>query len=89
MICKKMGQAYFFSFWNPTGHYSLNLANKIERDIALTILVLNKEVGKKIAAGQKVDRSKYGNKSCFRNETFNGMTIIIDGDWVLPESGVV
>ena len=52
-------------------------------------MVLNKEVGKKIAAGQKVDRSKYGNKSCFRNETFNGMTIIIDGDWVLPESGKV
>lgn len=43
-----MGDAYFFSFWNPNRHYELNLSNKIEREIALTLLVLNKEVYIKI-----------------------------------------
>jgi hypothetical protein len=84
-----MGTAYFFSFWNPTGHYSLNLAKRVEREVAMTILVLNKEAGKRITAGEKVDRSKYGNKSCFRNESLNGMTITIDNEWILPKNGTV
>lgn len=54
---KQMHQAYFFSFWNPTNHYTLNLSNKIERDIAITLLVLNKEYNKLITADLKADRS--------------------------------
>jgi predicted nucleic acid-binding Zn-ribbon protein len=46
-----MGQAFYFNFWNPSGHYELNLSNLIEREIAITLLVLNKEAGKKIASG--------------------------------------
>lgn len=44
-----MGDAFFFSFWNPNRHYELNLSNNLERDIAMTLLVLNKEVYNKIA----------------------------------------
>ena len=56
-ISAKMGDAFFFSFWNPTGHYTLNLANNIERDIAMTLIVLNKEVNKFIVGGTLADRS--------------------------------
>ena len=56
-ISSKMGDAYYFSFWNPTGHYSLNLGNLIERDIATTLIVLNKEICKMIVSGILPDRS--------------------------------
>jgi hypothetical protein len=46
-----------FSFWNPNGHYELNLANSVERDIALTLIVHNKESAKKILSGERADRS--------------------------------
>lgn len=73
-IASKMGDAFFFSFWNPTSHYALNLANIIEREIAMTIIILNKEVNKQIVGGTLADRSQMGNKSCFRNEKINGMS---------------
>lgn len=83
-----MGDAFFFSFWNPTGHYALNLANIIEREIAMTLIVLNKEVNKFIVAGSMADRSQHGNKSCFRNEKFNGMAFNLESsEWILPQSG--
>ena len=52
-----MGQAYYFSFWNPNGHYELNLANSIEREIGISLLVINREAYKRIAAGERADRS--------------------------------
>lgn len=64
--------AFFFNFWNPNGHYELNLANEIERDIAITLIVMNKEASRVILAGERPDRSQMGNKSCFRNEKLNG-----------------
>lgn len=38
-----MGEAFNFSYWNPTGSYRLNLGNLVERDIAVTLIVLSKE----------------------------------------------
>ena len=67
----KLGQSFNFSFWNPTGHYELNIGNPVERDIAISLIVQSKEVYKRIAAGERADRSQMGNKSCFRNERFN------------------
>ena len=52
-----MGQSFFFNFWTPTGNYKLNLANILEREILVVLIVLNKEVNKKILAGQLADRS--------------------------------
>jgi hypothetical protein len=49
--------AYCFNYWNPNGHYELNLANPIERDIAVTLFVWNKESSKHILAGERADRS--------------------------------
>lgn len=52
-----MGQSFYFSFWNPNGHYELNLANIVEREVAISLIAISKEAGKRIAAGEKVDRS--------------------------------
>ena len=82
--------AYFFSYWNPNGHYILNLSNKIEREIAITLIVQNKQVIKRISAGERADRSQYGNKSCFRGERLNGQSFqVTQEDWGLTESGVL
>lgn len=83
-----MGNAFYFPYWNPNGHYELNLANQVERDIAVTLIVLNKEAMKRVAAGEKADRSQMGNKSSFRNEKFNLKPFIITGEWQLPNTGV-
>mmetsp|Transcript_10761 Transcript_10761/g.8031 ORF Transcript_10761/g.8031 Transcript_10761/m.8031 type:complete len:214 (-) Transcript_10761:276-917(-) len=88
-VALRMGDAFGFCFWNPTGHYSLNLAHDVERDIAVTLILKNKEIYKLVTAGGKADRSKRGNKSCFRNETMNGMPIAIEQDWNLPTNGVL
>ena len=52
-----MGHAFYFSFWNPNGHFEINLANHIEREIAISLIVINKEAYKKVAAGERADRS--------------------------------
>ena len=86
-VFSRMGKAYNFNYWNPNGHYELNLGNEVERDIAVTLFILNKEVFKRIAAGEKADRSQMGNKSCFRNEKYNSKLFIMNNDWQVPRSG--
>lgn len=76
-----MGKAYSFNYWNPNGHYELNLTNPVERDVAVSIIIINKEASKKIGAGERADRSQMGNKSFFRNEKFNSKTFVMNPDW--------
>jgi hypothetical protein len=40
-----------------------------------------------IVAGTRADRSKMGNKSCFRNETWNTVSFLWDPSWALPNLG--
>ena len=56
-LFNRMGQGYSFNFWNPNGHYELNLSSQIERDIAMTLIVKNKEASMKIVNGERADRS--------------------------------
>ena len=63
-----LGEAYNFNYYNPTGHYKLRLSNKAEREVALTLLMLNRKYSQLVKEGILSDRSKLGNKSCFRNE---------------------
>jgi hypothetical protein len=80
-----MGRPSFnFNYWNPNGHYELNLANPVEREIAVTLIVMNKEASKRVAAGERADRSQMGNKSAFRNEKFNSKNFLMTNEWVLP-----
>ena len=55
----------------------------------MTLIVFNKEVSKKIAAGERADRSQMGNKSCFRNEKINAQSFVMNNEWILPENGVI
>ncbi len=77
-VCKQMGKSFFFSFWNPSGHYYLNLSQTLEREVAQSLIVLNKEANKLMLEGQLSDRSIFGNKSCFRNEICNGAKIVLN-----------
>lgn len=87
-ISQKMGKGFLFNYWNPNGHYELNLANPVERDVAVTLLVMNKEAAKRIGPGDKADRSQVGNKSFFRNERYNTKTFVMAPDWQLPHNGI-
>ena len=55
--------------------------------MAVTLFIMNKEVGKRIAAGEKADRSQMGNKSCFRNEKYNSKLFVMNNEWQVPHNG--
>lgn len=55
----------------------------------MSLIVINKEAFKKIAAGEKADRSQFGNKSCFRNEKINCQSFLMSNEWVLPDQGIL
>ena len=86
-ISNNMGQAMNFNFWNPTGSYCLNLSVPEQREVANTILLLNKQFFAKVKAGEMKDRSQRGNASCLRNEKVGGGFITWTPDYVLPHMG--
>ena len=86
-IHNNMGQAMNFNFWNPQGHYNLNLSIPEQREVANTILLLNKQFFLRVKAGELKDRSLMGNASCLRNEKVGGGAIIWTPDYVLPHMG--
>lgn len=73
---KRAGQAIAFNFWNPSGHYSLDLGIPMQRQVAKCLHLMNKEFYGKCAKGDFADRSKMGNKSCMRNEKIAGKNLI-------------
>jgi len=86
-MMEQMGQMYDFSFFNPSGHYNLNLGKPFQRELAQLLVVMNKENFDAIVAGTRADRSKDGNKSCFRNEIYNTVKFLWDPLWTLPKDG--
>ncbi len=82
-----MGQALSFNFFNPNGHYRLNLSVPEQREVAKCILLLNKQVFAKITAGELCDRSQKGNKSYIRNERYSGGAFTWTPEYVLPTAG--
>ena len=86
-IHNNMEQAMNFNFWNPQGHYCLNLSVPEQREVANTILLLNKQFFAKVKAGEYRDRSQNGNASCIRNERVGGGIIQWTPDYVLPKMG--
>lgn len=84
---KHLGEAYKFTFYNPTGHYKLKLSNKPERDVAITLLMFNRKYKLLVKQGDVTDRSKFGNQSCFRNEKISGASFMYTEDFILPHHG--
>lgn len=72
-----MGNSFNFNFWNPNGHYVLNLANQVERQVAICLFVMNKEAKKRIEEVTLCDRSQHGNKSIWRGEKLNGGKFVV------------
>jgi hypothetical protein len=78
---------FYFSCFNPTGRYRLNLGVPYQREVAKVLLVMNKKVYAMIKAKEITDRSQKGNQSCFRNERVNGFKFAISQTWKLPNTG--
>lgn len=70
---------------NPNGHYELDLSK--HRQIAVDLLAHNQRIVKIAEKNKLFDRSKNGNKSCFRNERVQHCPQIIAPDWKLPQDG--
>jgi hypothetical protein len=88
---------YKFNWLNPTGHWRLNLADKVERAIMMQLIAINNSESEfsKLLSG-RMDTSQQGNWYNFRNEKFtasNNQTteIIIDREFIknLPSNGIV
>lgn len=61
-IRKAMGvEALYFSCFNPNGSYVLDLAKPVQREVAKSLVAINKRVCEKIVAKQIVDTSQNGN----------------------------
>jgi hypothetical protein len=85
-----LGHSVDFTYFNPSGHYKLKLSNTLDRELALSLMLIDLEHSKKIARGERTDRSQKGNKSCLRNEVINGLTIMDGykpGEFILPTQG--
>ena len=82
-----LGPAFNFCFWNPTGHYKLNLGQEAHREVAKCCLVKNRSAFDAVCRGELPDTSKEGNKSCFRNERIDGGKFVWSPEWVLPKTG--
>jgi hypothetical protein len=68
----KVGELFFFSPSNPTGHYKLELANPHQRIIAKKLIELSSE--EKLFRKERglIDTSQKGDFDNWRNETLNG-----------------
>lgn len=84
---------YKFNWLNPTGHWRLNLADKVERAIMMQLIAINNSESEfsRTQSG-RMDTSQQGNWFNFRNEkltTGHNQTteIIIDKDFVKSLSG--
>ena len=86
-IKKQMGQAFTFNFFNPNGHYRLNLSEPEQREVAKCLMLLNKQISTQITAGELCDRSQRGNKSCIRNELYAGGSFMWTPEYVLTRKG--
>jgi hypothetical protein len=51
------GDGFAFSCLNPTGSYNLNLSVPVQRDVAKSLLLLNKLNYERIAKGESIDKS--------------------------------
>lgn len=88
LAMKYLAGSFNFNYYNPTDHYKLKLGNPVEREVALTLLMFNRKAKFAIDAGEATDRSKFGNRSWFRNEKLDGVSFVYDQNFILPHFGI-
>ena len=59
------------------------------RKVAEELLLSNARIVKVMEKNKLFDRSKNGNKGCFRNEALQYTPFVITNDWKLPKEGVM
>ena len=93
----KMGNLFYFTSNNPTGHYLLNLENTYDRKVAQLLFHQNNDDSRyamdKMEQGLRSDVSQTGNFSSIRNCMFRNKPIIPDATWsnlrILPNDGML
>jgi hypothetical protein len=73
-----LGQAFRLLIGQATGHYRLNLAEDMDRDVFVRLMAVNKEERTWLACRYPgLDTSQHGNGHRFRNERLDGSAIIL------------
>eukprot|EP00948_MAST-09A_sp_MAST-9A-sp1_P000824 g824.t1 len=84
---KRLGALYDYSDSNPTGHYSLDLANHNDFYVAQQIMLTDVEENLRKKENNTVDVSQFGNYSNFRNAVFNDKAIELSPHFTLKHEG--
>jgi Ran GTPase-activating protein (RanGAP) involved in mRNA processing and transport len=75
---KNMGKLFHFNPVNPTGHYTLQLANSFDRVLIRRLAEITEEQGSLRREQELLDTSQKGDWDNFRNETLNGRPFDFD-----------
>ena len=89
MVETQLGTFYHYNSRNPTGHYKLSLSTRLERLVALRCIETNGSERYLSIVANAPDCSQHGNRQNIRNGVYNGEAFVYQGDWELPESGVL
>lgn len=85
-------EQFKFNWVNPTGHWRIDLGNKMQRSVMMQIIAINNsESDFSKNHSRRGDTSQKGNWYNFRNEMFNGVDITIDKEYIdnLPPTGTL
>lgn len=76
---------------NPTGHWRLDLNNKVQRSVMMQLIAMNGAESKASRRAKRGDTSQKGNYCNFRNEKLAGQEVEINIEYTktLPWSGVL
>ena len=79
-----------FDHVNPSGHYRLDLSNRLERTIVLRLTeISNKECRLREDNEDTIELSQSGNGQAWRNETLDGRPFVFDAGWHIPTEGIL
>jgi hypothetical protein len=84
-------EKFKFNWINPTGHWRLDLNNRVQRSVMMQLIALNIVESKASRKAKRGDTSQKGNWCNFRNEKIDGTSCNIDMEFskALPWSGVL
>lgn len=76
---------------NPSGHWRLDLANKVQRSVMMQLIALNGSESKASKRAKRGDTSQKGNYCNFRNEQLSGVEVEVNTEYTksLPWTGVL
>ena len=85
-------EQFKFNWVNPTSHWRIDLGNKMQRSVMMQIVAINNnESNFSKNQSRRGDTSQKGNWFNFRNESFDGVDVTVDKEYIdnLPETGTL